>query len=484
MKLKDLIDGIYAGPLALHYHDLEVAGISSDSRKVDPNEIFVALRGEQFDGRQFIPSAIAHGARIIVTDDAPAGVPGEDACVLNVADTNSFLRQIAERFYGNPSRRVNVVGITGTNGKTTISYLVESILHRAQEECGVVGTVNYRVGRQVYPAVNTTPGFLENQRLLYELAEQNIRYCVMEVSSHALVQSRVDNIQFKAAVFTNLTQDHLDYHGTMENYFAAKSRLFELVREDGVCCVNVDNDYGRRLYQQLSQHVMTFGLNPRAEIHATDIRYSVRGTEFLLVTPHGEVRIVTPLLGEFNVSNILAAVCVGFHEGICLEAIHQGIEDLQCVPGRLESVESDRDYEILIDYAHTPDALRNVLAALRRVSPRRIILVFGCGGDRDRGKRPLMGRIAAAGADKIIVTSDNPRTEDPAQIIAEVESGMKGGDYEVVVDREQAIARGLNIAGEGDIVLIAGKGHEDYQVLGDRRIDFNERSVVRKVLRC
>lgn len=484
MKLKDLIAGIYAGPLAQHYHDLEVAGISSDSRKVDPNEIFVALRGEQFDGRQFIPSAIAHGARVIVTDESPAEVKGEEACVLNVDDTNAFLRQIAHRFYGDPSSRVNVIGITGTNGKTTIAYLVESILRRAQEECGVIGTVNYRIGSREYPALTTTPGFLENQRLLYEMAEQNIRYCVMEVSSHALVQNRVDNIYFKAAVFTNLTQDHLDYHGTMEDYFAAKSRLFNLVREDGVCCINVDNDYGRRLYRRLSQHVMSFGLNPRAEIHAADITYSVDGTRFRLITPHGEVPIATPLLGEFNVSNILAAVCVGFHEGICLEAIHQGIEDLRYVPGRLERVEADRDYSILIDYAHTPDALENVLDSLRLLGPRRIVLVFGCGGDRDRGKRPQMGRIAAERADRLVITSDNPRTEDPGQIISEIEAGIDGNDYEVVIDREQAIARALNIAEEGDIVLIAGKGHEDYQVLGDQRVEFDERTVVRKVLRC
>ncbi len=484
MKLKELIEGIYSGPLAQHFHDIEVAGICSDSRQIHSDEVFVALRGEQFDGRKFIPSAIQHGARVIVTDDGGDIPVADTACVLNVDDPDSFLRQIAARFYGDPSARVNVIGITGTNGKTTVAYLLESILHTAKERCGVVGTINYRIGDRLYPALNTTPGFLENQRLLYELVEQDIRYCLMEVSSHALVQNRVDNIHFKVAVFTNLTQDHLDYHGTMEQYFAAKAKLFELVREDGVCCVNIDDEYGRKLYRKLTQHVMTYGMNPRAEVNAMDIKYSVEGTAFRLTTPHGDVPVSTPLLGEYNVSNILAAVCAAFHENICLEAIHQGIESLRAVPGRLERVEADQDYSILIDYAHTPDALQNVLGTLRAICPKRIILVFGCGGDRDRGKRPLMGKVAADGADYVVITSDNPRREDPPKIIKEIEAGFTGSHYEVVVERDHAIGKALNIAEAGDIVLIAGKGHEDYQVLGDQRIDFDERSIVRRHLRC
>ena len=484
MKLIELIEGIYSGPLAQHFHDVEVTGISSDSRQVHADELFVALRGEQFDGCKFIPAAISNGARVIVTDSNSDDQISEDACVLSVEDANTFLRQIVSRFYGDLSNRVNVIGITGTNGKTTIAYLLESILGMAQERCGVVGTINYRIGENTYPSVTTTPGFTENQRLLYELVEQDIRYCLMEVSSHALVQNRVDNIRFKGAIFTNLTQDHLDYHKTMENYFKAKARLFGLVREDGVCCVNVDDEYGRRLYKELTQHVIPFGLNPRADIHAANIRCTVGGTSFELITPHGSVPIKSSLLGDYNVSNILAAVAMGFHEKICLEAMHQGIESLESVPGRLESVDADCDYSILIDYAHTPDALRNVLTTVRRICSGRIILVFGCGGDRDRGKRPLMGGVAAELADQVIITSDNPRGEAPDKIIADIEQGFCGHHYEIVADREEAIHKALNIAVEGDVVLIAGKGHESYQILKDRTVPFDERNIVRRHLRC
>lgn len=461
-----------------------VRSICCDSRKAQQDCLFVALKGNSFDGNEYIPDAIKKGAVVIVSDKSMPEELYPDVCFIQVEKPDDFLRSITKRFYLHPSEKIKVIGITGTNGKTTITYLIESILHADEKSCGVIGTVNYRIGERVMPSMNTTPGFLENQKLLFDLVNDGVEYCVMEVSSHALDQNRVDLIGFKAAVFTNLTSDHMDYHITRQNYFEAKAKLFKLVRPEGCSIINIDDEFGHKLVSRTSSAVLTYGIHNNADVMARDIELDVKQTKFRLVAPEGNIVIRTNLLGKYNVYNILAAVSVCLKEGIKLDKIRQGVEYLQLVPGRLERIDCQQGYSIIIDYAHTQDALENVLTTLRSVTSGRIILVFGCGGNRDRTKRPAMGLVAGRLADYCVVTSDNPRNEEPQAIIDEIIKGFEGDNFIVEVDREQAIIKALNIADEGDVVLIAGKGHEDYQIFKDRTIKFDERNVVRQYLRC
>jgi UDP-N-acetylmuramoyl-L-alanyl-D-glutamate--2,6-diaminopimelate ligase len=401
---------------------------------------------------------------------------------LGVDEPKKFLRQIALRFFDNPSKKVRTIGITGTNGKTTITYLLESILKANQQLSAVIGTVNYRIAGQVFPSKNTTPGFLDNQSNLRNLADQKIPYCVMEVSSHALHQGRVDGIDFVSAVFSNLTQDHLDYHKDMESYFKAKAILFENLNSQAAGIVNVDDVYGARLLGMSKAVNVTYGIKSIADVRAVHIQHSLKGVGCDIVFPNGAISIHSRLIGEHNIYNILAASACAYKEGVALAQIRQGIQDLVCVPGRLEPVDQGQGFDVFIDYAHTPDGLINVLKALRTVSSNKIILVFGCGGDRDKIKRPLMGQAACELADYSIVTSDNPRSEDPRMITEDVRAGFSKANYEVIVDRKEAIARALLMAQAREIVLIAGKGHENYQIFKDRTIEFNERVIVQDLL--
>jgi UDP-N-acetylmuramoyl-L-alanyl-D-glutamate--2,6-diaminopimelate ligase len=485
MQLKELLRNV---PVKLPeaFLESEVADVFDDSRRVTPGSLFAAVSGPQAKGEDFIPQAVEKGARFVVLGDKVRGdyeARYPDVSFIRVPDPRGAFRSIVDVYYGRPSQNVRVLGITGTNGKTTITYFLEAILKAAGQECGVVGTVNCRVAGDILPSKNTTPGFLDNQIFLRGLADRNIRYSVMEVSSHALDQGRVDLIGFRGAVFTNLTGDHLDYHKTMEDYFQAKAKLFSGLAPDAFAVINVDDEYGRRLLQMTKARVITYGIKNPADIKAEVQDLGLKGSRFTVTFPGGKLFLKTDFIGLHNVYNILAACAAGLEEGISPEKVKKGIESLHHVPGRLERVDAGQDFYLFIDYAHTDDGLKNVLESLRAVRHKRLIVVFGCGGDRDRTKRPRMGRVACDLADHVILTSDNPRSEDPDDIIAEIIPGFSKCIYEVVVDREAAIERALAIARPGDIVLLAGKGHETYQILKHTTIDFVERDIVMRILK-
>ena len=460
--------------------------LACDSREEQKDGLFVALAGATFNGEDFIKEALFRGARIIAKQGAARVLKSfcipDDVCVLDVEDPKYFLHRIGQRFYGNPSQKIKSVAVTGTNGKTTITYLIESIIHAAGKRCGVIGTVNYRIGAQIIPSKLTTPGFLDNQRYFAQLSGLGIDYCVMEASAHALEQGRLEGIRFSAGIFTNLTQDHLDYFKDMDNYFRAKSLLFRDLSSTAAAVINADDEHGQRLVPLTNGKVMTYAIDHPADISARNISYHLSGTHFEVVFPEGRLKVHTRFIGKHNIYNILAAFGWGIAQDLSPEVIRQGIENLIHVPGRLEPVENKRDFFVFIDYAHTEDGLVNVLKALRAVSSQKLILVFGCGGDRDRTKRPKMAQAACLFADHSIVTSDNPRSEDPQAIINEVIVGFTKKNFEVCVERKEAIGRALQLAQKDQIVLIAGKGHEDYQIFKDRRISFNERAIVNEFL--
>lgn len=485
INLRELVKDIYPGKIPSASASALINDICVDSRKVQPGSLFVAIPGAAGHGQQFIQDAITRGAKaVVVAKDFPLdSFPSKEACLLPIADPVEFLKDLLRRFYGEPSSHLRVVGVTGTNGKTTITYLLESIIHAAGKQSGVIGTVNYRYRQKEFPAKNTTPGIVENQQLLARMLEEKVDYCVMEVSSHALVQGRVDLIDFRSAIFTNLTSDHLDYHRSREEYFLAKSLLFTRLTPKALAVINCDDEFGPRLVKMSGGVVKTYGLESPADITARDIRMDFRGTKFRLVCPLGEISIETTLVGKHNVYNILAAVGACLNESFSLEILKAGIEKAAIIPGRLERIECGQPFHVFVDYAHTEDALQNVLTSLRHVSQARMIVVFGCGGDRDKTKRPRMGRVVSELADEVIITNDNPRSEDPRSIVDQIIPGCVRSNYRVVLDRQQAIKEALAMAQPGDIILIAGKGHEDYQIFKDRTVSFNEREVVRNILR-
>ncbi len=486
MRLNELINGIYNKSLPVLYRDFDVLAVSCDSREAQKDGLFVALPGSKFNGEDYIRDAVLQGARIIVKRGSGPGLISSmqgpsDVCFLEVDDPKYFLHRIGQQFYGNPSDKIKSIGITGTNGKTTVSYLIESIVHASAKRCGVIGTVNYRIGEKILPSKNTTPGFLDNQRYLAQLAGLGIDYCVMETSSHALDQGRLEGIRFSAGIFTNLTQDHLDYHNNMDNYFNAKSLLFKNLPSSAVSVINVDDAYGKKLCPLTGGRIITYAIDHPADVRAQNMAYHLSGSRFEIVFPQGRIKINTSFIGKHNIYNILAAFAWGLSQGLGPEIIRLGVESLSYVPGRLESVSNDNGIFIFIDYAHTEDGLVNVLKALKTVSSEKILLVFGCGGDRDRTKRPKMANAACSLADHSIVTSDNPRNEDPQSIINEIVAGFTKKNYEVCVDRKEAIGHALKLARKDQIVLIAGKGHEDYQIFKDRTVAFNEREIVKEL---
>ena len=485
MRLNQLLQGLQFDPLDSHFLDLEIETICCDSRKAIKNSLFVAVAGVASDGADFIEMAIERGACVVVTSKkSPDHARYSNICFVYVTDARACLRDITIRFYDNPSKKLRVIAVTGTNGKTTITYLIESILHQAEKICGIIGTVNYRIGENVLPAGNTTPGFLEIQQLLARMVDQGSEYCVMEVSSHALDQGRVEGIDFRTAIFTNLTSDHLDYHHTRENYFAAKAKLFIGLSSESCAVINADDVYGRKLFSKTKANIITYGIDREADVMAKNIEMDLAGTKFKIVCPEGEVIIRTKLVGKYNISNILAAFSAGLAEKISLEKIKNGIESLTLVPGRLEAVDCGQDFTVLIDYAHTADALENVLTAIRKTMDTKIILVFGCGGDRDKTKRPVMGKVASQLADFTIITNDNSRSEEPEAIIQQIVDGFEGDHYEVIVSRQEAIHKALGVAKAGNVVLIAGKGHETYQIFKDKTINFDERKVIQQFILC
>ena len=501
MQLPQLMKGIETLGIAGD-SDGEVHSVRYDSRRCEKNSLFVAISGLKTDGHQFIGDALNRGARFIIHErnfTPPAGVTA-----IRVRDSRRVLGRLGRNFFGHPSSSLCLIAVVGTNGKTTITYLLEAILRAAGHSVGVLGTVNYRYGDQSLPAPNTTPESFDMQRILREMADHGVTHCVAEVSSHAIDLRRVDECAFDLGIFTNLTQDHLDYHQTMENYFQAKKRFFSEVLPGGGknrprrMIVNGDDPFGQRIIREVGGGCITYGLDTPCDVHPNPFHLSIGGIDAKLNIGDEVVDITSPLMGMFNLYNILAAAAAARALEIPRRVIRNGIAGLTQVPGRLEKVSTAGQPAVFVDYAHTDDALKRVLQNLTLFRTERIITVFGCGGDRDRGKRPLMGEAAAAYSDLIIVTSDNPRTEDPLEIIREIETdirvpkftdireltqipGQKG--YLVLPDRREAIAAAIGLAGPADIVLIAGKGHEDYQIVGDRKFPFDDRTIAREELR-
>lgn len=466
--------------------DVPCRGVTHDSRQVKPGWMFVALRGLKADGVEFASQAIASGAAAVVAERAaaaPSGIPW-----IVVRDARLALAWLAAEFFGHPSRQTRVVGITGTNGKTTTSYLVHAIFEAAGIRCGVMGTVSYRIGDREFAATRTTPEAPELQGFMREMIGAGCGACVMEVSSHALALRRADGIQFAAGVFTNLTRDHLDFHADMDDYFAAKRRLFEMLPVGAPAAVNVDDPRGEAIVE-VARRSVTYAINRPADVMPGPMSLSLEGLDFDIRTPRGPVHARSVLVGRPNAYNILAAVSATAALDLPLGAIAEGIAQLQGVPGRFERVSSAADdITVIVDYAHTDDALRNVLETARPLAARRLITVFGAGGDRDRTKRPLMGMVAARLSDLVVITSDNPRTEDPQRIIEEISLGaqqetrQRGAEMLTVVDRRDAIQYAIAHASAGDIVLLAGKGHEKYQEIGGKLLPFDDVAVAREAL--
>jgi UDP-N-acetylmuramoyl-L-alanyl-D-glutamate--2,6-diaminopimelate ligase len=452
---------------------VEIADLAYDARAAGPGSLYFCVAGSRADGHDFAPEALENGAAALVVErPLQLGVPQ-----ILVEDARKAMAVAADEFFERPTVELEVAGVTGTNGKTTTAFLLYSILAAAGRRPGLLGTIESRVGGERRPAIRTTPEAIDLQRTFREMLDAGDRSAAIEATSHGSELGRLDRVRFGALVFTNLTQDHLDFHGTIERYFEAKRRLFTETRPPAA--VNVADPYGRRLAEDLAGRgkLLTFGLADDAELRAEDLELGPRGARFSA----GGIELETRLRGRFNVENILGAVAAALLLEIPGDAIAYGVKELRGVPGRFEAVDEGQPFVVLVDYAHTPDSLENVLRTARGLAQNRVICVFGCGGDRDRGKRPVMGRIATQLADLAIVTSDNPRSEEPEAIIAEILEGA--GEAEVQPDRREAIARAIATADEGDVVVIAGKGHEQGQQFADRTIPFDDREVARDALR-
>ena len=488
-QLAELIEGsVITGD-----KNIEITGIEHDSRKAAEGTLFVCIAGFHVDGHKFIPQAAAQGAKAILTTrpaeevDVPEGL-----AVLQVPELKAALDVIVPFFHDYPAQKMRVIGITGTNGKTTTSYLIRAILREAGYKVGLIGTIQIMMEEEVFPIHNTTPDVVELQHTLAIMRDKGMDYVVMEVSSHALDQNRVAGIEFDTAVFSNLTQDHLDYHKTLENYKLAKAKLFDLLGQKGVkenktAVVNIDDEAGKTMLEHAKCRHLTYGMEHQAALQATNVEVLASGANFTLTEDFlGEMALKLHITGIFNVYNVMAAVGAAIAEKIDPAVIKNALTNFTSVPGRFELVKAGQDFSIIVDYAHTPDGVENVLNTARRIARKKIIAVFGCGGDRDRTKRPIMGRLAAKLADVVIATSDNPRSEDPAFILSEVEAGVKEtiGDkhHECIIDRREAIFRAVELAETDDIVIILGKGHEDYQILRDKTIHFDDKEVAREAV--
>ena len=458
--------------------DLDICGLAYDSRQVVPGDLFVALRGSEVDGRRYAASAIEKGAVAVAAEgvaDSAWRTP-----FLKVPDSRRALAELACAFHGNPSHDLRVAGVTGTNGKSTTAIIAKHLLDAAQRRSGLIGTIGNDVGDGVQAGTHTTPESLELQGLLSEMRENGCASAVMEVSSHGLDQDRVRGVRFRAAAFMNLTQDHLDFHGTMEAYFDAKRTLFEMTAEEGgLLVINGDDPYGRRLLDEFGKEArcLSFGSGFGNDLRVSNWRIGFDGTQFDLEAKGRSILVKLPLIGRFNISNALAALGLAEGCGCNFREAVRGLATCPQVPGRLENVSLDAPFRVFVDYAHTPDALTNVLAAVRGLNPRRLVTVFGCGGDRDREKRPLMAKAAEEGSDLCVLTSDNPRGEDPELILRDAARGFRSKDHLQIVDRREAIRTAILKARPHDVVVVAGKGHEDYQEIDGVKQPFNDRKI-------
>lgn len=493
MRLADLMtallsspagDSEAARPILLGSGDREVTGLAYHSQQVQPGDLFAALRGSSQDGHRYAADAVRRGAVALLVDHP---LPDVEAAQIVTPDTRRALAHLAAAFYGAPSRDLWVCGVTGTNGKTTTTYLIDAILRRAGWRTAVIGTLGVRaLGRPVefHATTPTTPEAPDLQRLLRDLRASGASHVTMEVTSHALALARVEACRFRAAVFTNLTQDHLDFHGDLARYRDAKSRLFAMVDPDGASVVNADDPSASVMSARSRAAVWTYGMTADALVRATELETTPRGTRFVVSWPGGRAPLLLPLVGRFNVSNALAAFAAALAQGTAPDVILAALAAVAPVPGRFEPVDEGQEFAVIVDYAHTPDSLEKVLRLAADLSRGRRLVVFGCGGDRDRTKRPIMGRIATELADYAVFTSDNPRSEDPEAIIREIAAGAAGRrNFESDPDRRRAIERAIDLARPGDVLVIAGKGHETYQILADRVVEFDDRQVVREILR-
>ncbi len=485
MKIKDMIEAEEVVGIT-GSDELQVSGISHDSRKVERGHLFVAMQGEKADGHAFAESAVMRGAIAVIhdrelSDSAKLAV---HASLIKVKDSRKSLAFAANAYYCRPSRSMTVIGITGTNGKTTTTYILKSILEAWGKKVGLIGTIQHMIGDAMYQATHTTPESLEFQALLYEMQAAGCSHVVTEVSSHALSQKRVDYTSFKAGVFTNLTRDHLDFHGTMNGYFDAKKRLFtDLLDENAISVINNDDRWGRRLAECIRTGRITYGLEAGADLTASEMINSFDGLRFRINFSGSAYDIVSPLVGLPNVYNVLSAAGAAASIGVPWKVIVEGIRRAPQIRGRFEKVDAGQKFFAFVDYAHTQDALERLIYTARSLTGGKIITVFGCGGERDRGKRPLMGAVATRLSDFVIITSDNPRAEKPEDIIKEVEAGAVRRNYLIEADRKEAIKRAIIMAEDRDVVLIAGKGHEAFQEIGGKRYPFSDREVIEESIR-
>ena len=487
MNLQSLLRGVDVSSI-VGTIDREINGIVSNHREVQPDNAFICYEGVKVDGHEFIQQAIQQGATVIVGEKPPPNDLPANVTYIQTASGRIALSIIASNWYDTPATKLKLIGITGTNGKTSTAYFVHSIFNSAGIKSAIMGTVHHRYGDVSIPANTTTPDPLALHGLFAKIAAANIGYVIMETSSQGLAQHRLEGLTFETGVFTNLTQDHLDYHRTMENYLDAKLMLFQQLRsQDGVAILNADSTVSNLIRQRINpavsqENILTYGVRSRANLTVRDVVSTLNGLNFTAITPSGNIRVKLNLLGDYNLYNALAAIGVGLHHGCTLETIREGLEST-IVPGRFERVDKGQDSAVVVDYAHTPDGLENLLTAARKITAGRLICVFGCGGDRDSGKRPKMGRISATIADYSVITSDNPRTEDPDLIIANIVNGLPdGANYVQIVNRKEAIAHAISLAKPGDLIAIAGKGHESYQEINGQRFHFDDREVASTIL--
>jgi UDP-N-acetylmuramoyl-L-alanyl-D-glutamate--2,6-diaminopimelate ligase len=488
MKLYDLLNDLEFSVVGETTIDVDIRDVKVDSKRVRKGDLFIALKGEHVDSHQFLTEAAEHGASAIIVQDATALATLQSLSIprIVVPSTRSVYARIAARFFSYPSRYVKIIGITGANGKTTTTFLINHILQRVAP-CGLITTIYYDSGLKRVSAKNTTPGPYELNQLLAEMLANNFRYCVMEVSSHALDQCRVHDIDFHAAIFTNLTQDHLDYHHTFENYFSSKEQLFKNYSPGKMCVINADDPYGKRLINDMKDqtNLVTYGVEEGALFRAENIKLTLHGLNFSVRIHDKVFDVKSSLVARHNVYNILAAFAFTYKEGIPVSYILDALATFPGVQGRMEAVICGQPFHVFVDYAHTPDAFGNIFTSVKPLAEHKIITVFGCGGDRDKGKRPMMGALAAEYSDHVIVTADNPRFEDEDAIIADIEVGIKkhsACSYRCIPDRKKAIQEALSIAQKGDVVLILGKGHEEFIIRKDKKTPFSDRTVVQEFL--
>jgi len=484
MRLLNLLEGVEFNG-ALPPGDLQISGVAYDSRKIKEDNLFVAIKGEKTDGNRFVDQARARGASAVVSEYPPAA--DFSGPWIQVRHCRKALAMISANFFGHPTRNLELVGITGTNGKTSTAYLMESVLKASRAKVGMISTIVYRGPGGAVAAERTTPESLDLQELFAGFLKQGCHYVVMEVSSHALAMDRVYAAQFRSAVFTNLTPDHLDYHRTLDNYFEAKKQLFLGIgsRPPRQSVINLDDPRGKPLTEVCAGRCLSYSTGPPADFRALNVQTKHSGTNIQLETPAGEWNVKSRLLGRPNLSNILAAVATCYDLGIDREIIQQGVELCSAIPGRFELIDCGQSFRVVVDYAHTEDALEKILLTAHELNPRKVLLLFGCGGERDKTKRPAMGAVAEKLSHFCIITSDNPRSENPSEIIEQIERGFKHkpSQYLVEPDREKAIQKILNMAEPGDVVVLAGKGHETYQVLAHENIHFDDREMARTLLK-